>query len=338
MVVVLIGCSFAFATFSIVAYDPDAKEWGVGVASRVLAVGYIVPWAEPNVGAIATQALANIDYGIEGLKMLEQGFPAQATLDSLLKADSSREDRQVAIIDKEGRVAAFTGKGTNSWAGHITGTFYSVQGNILVSEDVIKEMEKGFLETKGPLARRIINALTAGDSAGGDKRGKQSAAILVVKEKGGYQGKFDRMVDIRVDDNPEAVTELERIYNLWEYNFMVETYLDANGEKDKEYAMIIIERILGENIDNAEIFNSLAWALATRRAMPDKAVAIALRAQSLAPDDPNIMDTLAETYYAAKQYNSAVEWEKRALKADPQNEFFKKQLAKFKKAKKGSKK
>ncbi|HEX7319602.1 MAG TPA: DUF1028 domain-containing protein [bacterium] len=334
---VLFVANFAFATFSIVAYDPDTKESGVGVASRVFAVGYIVPWAKINVGAIATQALANIDYGVNGLELLASGFTAQAALDSLLKADSGRDDRQVAIIDKDGQVAAYTGKGANAWAGHRTGEYYSVQGNILVSEDVVLSMEKAFLETPGPLARRIMSALKAGDNAGGDKRGRQSAAILVVKEKGGYQGKYDRLVDLHVDDDTAAVSELDRLYNLWESNFVVESYLDNGGAAETEYALMIIDRMTQEKVDNAEVYNSLAWALATRKVMPEKAISLALDANALAPEDTNIMDTVAEAYYSAGDYSNAVKWEQQALKLEPTSEYLKKQLQKYKQAKSGEK-
>ncbi len=333
IVAVLASCSFIFATFSIIAYDPDTKEWGVGVASRVFAVGYIVPWAKPNVGAIATQALANIDYGVNGLELLANGFAAQAALDSLLKADSGRDDRQVAIIDKDGQVATYTGKGANAWAGHRTGENYSVQGNILVSEDVVLSMEKAFLETPGPLARRIMNALKAGDSVGGDKRGRQSAAILVVKDRGGYQGKYDRLVDLHVDDDTTAVSELERLYNLWEYNFMVESYLNNGGIVETKKALMIIDQVTQDKVDNAEVYNSLAWALATRKVTTDKAIELALKANKLAPEDTNIMDTVAEAYYAAGDFSSAIKWEQKALKLEPTSEYLKKQLQKYKQAK-----
>jgi uncharacterized Ntn-hydrolase superfamily protein len=329
----LMVTNLAFATFSIVAYDPDTREWGVGVASRVFAVGYIVPWAKPEVGAIATQALANIDYGINGLELLENGCTAQAALDSLLKADSGRDDRQVAIVDRDGRVAAYTGPGANAWAGHRTGEYYSVQGNILVSEGVVLSMEKAFLETPGPLGRRIMNALKAGDDAGGDKRGRQSAAILVVKEKGGYQGKFDRLVDLHVDDDTTSVSELVRLYNLWEYNFLVESYLNNGGVAETKYALMIIDRITQEKADNAEVCNSLAWALATRKVMTAKAIALALKAIALTPDDTNIMDTVAEAYYASGDYANAIKWEQKALKLEPTSEYLKKQLQKYRQAK-----
>lgn len=319
-------------TFSIVAYDPEAGEWGVAVASKVLAVGYIVPWAKANVGAIATQALSNVSYGVEGLELLGEGLTAEEVLQKLIEDDSDSEERQVGIVDGEGNSVAFTGDDTLEWSGHITGENYAIQGNILTGEDVLAEMERAYLETEGPLARRLIEALKAGEMAGGDSRGKQSSAILVVKEKGGYQSAFDRLVDIRVDDDEDPITELERIYELWEYRFVLERYLDSEWEVDKEYALSIIERVLEEVVEDADTHNNIAWALATRKLHPEKAIEIALKAHQLSPDDPNIMDTVAESYYADGEYEKAIEWEKRALELDPENDFFKEQLEKFKDA------
>jgi uncharacterized Ntn-hydrolase superfamily protein len=201
-------------TFSIVAYDPETKEWAVGVASRVLGVGTIVPWAKAGVGAIATQSYANITYGPRGLDLLAQGKSAQEVLDLLTNADEGRDKRQVGVVDARGNVANFTGKGCNPWAGDKKGKNYTCQGNLLAGEAVIADMSAAFEGTKGPLTWRVIAALEAAEKAGGDKRGKQSAAILVVTEKAGYNGDNDRMVDFRVDDNAEPVKELARIVAL----------------------------------------------------------------------------------------------------------------------------
>ena len=316
-------------TFSIVAYDADAGEWGIAVASRVLAVGYIVPWSKAGVGAIATQAYANLDYGIEGLNLLEEGLPAEEVLAQLLAADADNERRQVAIIDAAGNVAVFTGAETLAWSGHRSGADYSVQGNILTGEDVLAEMERAYLETEGSLARRLVEALKAGEAAGGDSRGKESAALLVVRAGAGYQGKTDRFVDVRVDDYAEPVAELERIYGLWEERFLVYTYLDSGRPRDFEYALPIMDRVLAANPDNADYFNSFAWHLASSKRMPEKALDLALRAHELEPECFNIMDTLAEAYYAAGDYEQAIAWEKKAIAADPGNEFFGEQLKKF---------
>ena len=325
----------AAATFSIVAYDADSQEWGIAVASRVLAAGYVVPWAKAGVGAIATQAYADLSYGVKGLPLLEEGLPAEEVLARLLDADEGSELRQVAIIDGEGNVATFTGSGAPDWSGHRSGADYSVQGNILVGEEVLIEMERAYVDAEGPLAKRLIAALSAGDAAGGDKRGKESAGILVVREDGGYQRQTDRMVDIRVDDHAEPVAEIERIYAIWEEKFLVTTYLESGRERDLEYALTIMDRVLAENPDNSGYFNAYAWYLASSKRLPEKALELALRAHELEPECFNVMDTVAEAYYAAGDYDEAVAWEKRALEADPGNEGFVEQLKKFESAREG---
>lgn len=203
----------AVHTFSIVAYDPDKKEWGVGVASKFLAVGAVVPWAKAGVGAIATQSFANTAYGPDGLKLLSEGKSAEETLKALTDADKLRDLRQAGIVDASGNPATFTGAKCNAWAGGKTGKHYTCQGNILAGEAVVNDMAKAFEDTKGPLAWRIMAALEAAEKAGGDKRGKQSAAILVVRDKAGYGGN-DRMIDFRVDDHANPVEELGRILKL----------------------------------------------------------------------------------------------------------------------------
>jgi uncharacterized Ntn-hydrolase superfamily protein len=200
-------------TFSVVAYDPEAKEWGIGVASKFLAVGSVVPWARAGAGAIATQSYANTLYGPRGLDLLAEGKPAEEVLKLLTDADAQRAQRQVGIVDTRGNAATFTGDKCNPWAGGKTGKHYACQGNLLAGEAVVTDMAKTFEETKGRLAWRIMRALEAAEKAGGDKRGKQSAALLVVREKGGYGG-FDRAIDFRVDDHPEPLEELARLLSL----------------------------------------------------------------------------------------------------------------------------
>ncbi len=202
------------ATFSIVAFDPDTKELGVAVQSKFIAVGAVVPWAKAGVGAVATQSWANTTFGPDGLKLLAEGTAADAALEKLLAADRGREHRQVAIIDAEGRTAAFTGNGCNAWAGHRQGKNYSVQGNILAGEEVVEAMAKAFAESEGELGKRLIDALEAGQGAGGDRRGRQSAALLVVRDGAGYSGFNDRYRDLRVDDHAEPIKELRRVYEL----------------------------------------------------------------------------------------------------------------------------
>jgi uncharacterized Ntn-hydrolase superfamily protein len=201
-------------TFSIVAHDPDRQEWGVGVASKFLAVGSVVPWAKAGVGAIATQSFANTSYGPKGLELLAQGKSAEEVMKALTDDDKQKEQRQVGIIDAKGNAATFSGSKCMAWAGGKTGKNYTCQGNILAGEAVVNDMAKAFEDSKGALAWRIMAALEAADKAGGDKRGKQSAAILVVRDKAGYGGFNDRMIDFRVDDHEKPIEELARILAL----------------------------------------------------------------------------------------------------------------------------
>jgi uncharacterized Ntn-hydrolase superfamily protein len=198
-------------TFSIAAYDPERQEWGVGVASKFLAVGAVVPWAKAGVGAIATQSFANTTYGPKGLELLSQGKAAAEVISLLTTPDERKDIRQVGLVDAKGITAAFTGAKCLPWAGSKTGKHYTCQGNILAGEAVVNDMAKAFEDTQGPLAWRMMAALEAADKAGGDKRGKQSAALLVVRDKAGYGGYNDRMIDFRVDDHAQPIQELARI-------------------------------------------------------------------------------------------------------------------------------
>jgi len=202
------------ATFSIVARDPDTGELGVAVQSRVLGVGAIVPFAKAGVGAIATQASANTLYGPDGLKMLASGKSAAGTLTALTTADGRRDIRQAGIIAVQGEPATFTGSGCMEFAGGKVGAHYAVQGNILAGQPVVDGMASAFENTKGTLAERMLAALDAGQAAGGDTRGMQSAALLVVRDGWGYGRQNDRYIDIRVDDHAEPIKELRRLLGL----------------------------------------------------------------------------------------------------------------------------
>ncbi|OYD15772.1 hypothetical protein CH333_05040 [candidate division WOR-3 bacterium JGI_Cruoil_03_44_89] len=331
------------ATFSIVAYDPDAGEWGVAVASKFLAVGSAVPFAEAGVGAIATQAWGNTTFGPRGLAMLKKGMNAQDVLDSLLATDKDYSHRQVGIVDSRGNAAVFTGESCFEWAGHIKGDNFTVQGNIIAGEEVVKETANAFLKEKGPLAERLLAALKAGQAAGGDKRGRQAAALLVVREKGGYSGFNDRYIDLRVDDNEEPIEELERIYNLYKITFLPSAHIRfeeeyreggkiREAEREWEIAYDLMTLALEKRPDDASVFNGIAWECAQRDVHIDKAYEYAMRALELDPEDPNIMDTMAFLYYKIGEYEKAVEMEERALNKNPNNEFFKEQLELFKKA------
>jgi uncharacterized Ntn-hydrolase superfamily protein len=214
--VVLFSAVPASATFSIVAFDPKTGDLGVAVASRVFGVGNHVPWAEAGVGAVATQAAMNGGYGPRGLELLRQGLSAQQVLERLLAEDKFErlEGRQVAIIDAKGNIAVHTGPAANEWKGHIKGATYTVQGNILAGPHVAQAMAHAFENTSGELAERLYAALKAGDDAGGDRRGRQSASILVVRKGGGSSLNNDRLCYINVDDSPDPLLELGRLVPL----------------------------------------------------------------------------------------------------------------------------
>jgi uncharacterized Ntn-hydrolase superfamily protein len=203
------------STFSLVACDLEAGQWGVAVASKFLAVGSVVPWAEPHVGAVATQAYANPRYGPDGLAALRGGASAEEAVAQLAAADHGRDERQVGVVDGAGRGASFTGSACLDWAGGRTGDCYAAQGNLLVSGATVDALAASFEAGAGrPLAERLREALAAAQLAGGDRRGQQSAALFVVERDGGYASMTDVLVDLRVDDHAQPITELERLYRI----------------------------------------------------------------------------------------------------------------------------
>ncbi|MCX8102865.1 MAG: DUF1028 domain-containing protein [Candidatus Bipolaricaulota bacterium] len=201
----------SLSTFSIVAFDSELGELGIAVQSRAFRAGAVVPHAKANVGAIATQAMANLSYGPTGLALLEQGLSAHEVLERLLTEDEHREHRQVAILDIHGRIAQHTGRECLEWAGHKAGKNWAAQGNILANAEVLDAMGEAFEQAEGLLAERLMAALEAGQRAGGDRRGQQAAGLLVVRPNAYFDGPFDRLVDIRVDDHPEPIQELKRL-------------------------------------------------------------------------------------------------------------------------------
>ena len=202
------------STFSIVAYDSTDSAWGIAVASKFLAAGAVVPWARASSGAVATQSYANTSYGPRGLDLMSSGISAQEALDRLIGEDEERDLRQAGFVDKNGNSATYTGKGCFEWAGGLSGEGFCVQGNILVGEGVIRAMTEAFETTEGDLPHRLVSALYAGDRAGGDRRGRQSAGLLVVKPGGGYGGLNDRWIDYRVDDHEDPVPRLLELLEL----------------------------------------------------------------------------------------------------------------------------
>jgi uncharacterized Ntn-hydrolase superfamily protein len=208
-------------TFSIAAADVEAGDWGIAVASKFPAVGSVVPWARAGVGAVATQSWANTSFGPRGLELMASGLSAEETIRRLTGEDDGREKRQVGMVDVTGSPATFTGSECMEWAGGRTGAGYACQGNILVGPEVVEALARGFEEAGGDVVDRLLAALVAGDRAGGDRRGRQSAALLVVREGGGYEGYTDRYVDVRVDDHPQAVDEVVRVFEVYDRELLV---------------------------------------------------------------------------------------------------------------------
>jgi uncharacterized Ntn-hydrolase superfamily protein len=225
------------ATYSIAACDPDAGQWGVATQSKFLAVGAVVSWAEPGAGAIATQAYANPRYGPEGLALLRDGLSAQEVVERLTGADDGRDHRQLGVVDREGGAATYTGAECFEWAGGRTGKCYAAQGNILVSAATVDAIAETFESSSGSLAERLLDCLDAAQAAGGDRRGQQSAALLVVERDGGYGGLSDEVVDLRVDDHPRPLEELRRIYAMHQAIFgktPAESWLEVDDELSAE--------------------------------------------------------------------------------------------------------
>jgi uncharacterized Ntn-hydrolase superfamily protein len=243
------------ATYSIVACDLEARQWGVAVQSKFLAVGSVVPWAEPEVGAIATQAYANPSYGPNGLALLRQGLPASEVVERLTAEDEGRGERQLGVVDAQGAGASWTGPECNDWAGGRTGPCYAAQGNILVGEETVTALATTFeANAQLPLAQRLLECLAAAQAAGGDRRGQQSASLLVVQRDGGYAGLSDILVDLRVDDHERPIEELRRVYDLHHRLFGTsprEDWLPLEGELRAE----VNERLARLGCDSLD-----AWA------------------------------------------------------------------------------
>ena len=270
------------STFSIVGRDSLTGELGVAVASRFFAVGTVVPWAKADIGAIATQSFANTSFGWWGLDLLSNGATPEQVKDIFIRSDSAVQKRQFGIVAADGKSATFTGKECLSWAGGRSGNNYAVQGNILAGEAVVAAMESVFLKTKGTLADRLYASLCAGDQQGGDSRGKQSAALMVVKKNAGYGGFNDRAIDIRVDDHQDPFKELGRLLNYAQMNYM---------------------------------WNE-AWTFFTQK-QADKALPLMERTVLLAPENPEVLYDLAVIRTAGGKISAALEALDTALKLNP---------------------
>jgi uncharacterized Ntn-hydrolase superfamily protein len=248
------------STYSIVACDLHAGQWGVAVQSKFLAVGSVVPWAEPHVGAIATQSYANPRYGPGGLDLLRAGRSAEETVEALTAADDGRAQRQVGVVDGHGRAATFTGAECHEWAGGRTGDGYAAQGNILVSQETVDALAVTFEGSRGePLAERLIECLAAAQAAGGDRRGQQSASLLIVQKDGGYAKLSDVVTDLRVDDHDRPIVELRRLYELHHSLFGV-TPRTEWVDVDKALAAELRERLASLGHEGELTQTLFAWA------------------------------------------------------------------------------
>ncbi len=272
----------AIATFSIVARDSVTGELGVAVASRFFAVGAVVPWAKAGVGAVATQSFANTTFGWRGLELLEKGATPEQVVEILIRNDDNPKRRQFGIVSADGKSATYTGTDCLPWAGGRNGKDYAIQGNILTGENVVTAMEETFLKTKGTLADKLYAALLEGDKQGGDARGKQSAALLVVKEKAGYGGYTDRAIDIRVDDHAEPFVELGRLLDFAQMNYS---------------------------------WNE-AWTLFTQKKFKE-ALPFMERAGKIAPENPEVLYDLAVIRLAAGKTDDALNALEKALTLNP---------------------
>lgn len=251
-------------TFSIVAYDAKTKDLGAAVESKFPAVGAAVPYAQAGVGAIATQSYANTTYGPRGIAMLKRGMSPAQVLKALTTRDKERAKRQVGIVDAKGRAASFTGKECHPWAAHFVGKHYACQGNILASDDVLKGMAHAFERTEGDLPAKLLSALVAGQDAGGDRRGQQSAALLVVRARGGYAGFNDRWIDLRVDDHPRPIEELIRIFHIWDVTMLTREDAKNVVEITVDVAAFIQRYLAGAGAYDGPIHGK--WDARTREA------------------------------------------------------------------------
>jgi uncharacterized Ntn-hydrolase superfamily protein len=319
--ILVLFTSISHATFSIIAYDAEAKEWGVAVASREVAVGHAVPWARVNAGVVATQAWINPLFGMDGLDMMENGFSAQQTLTALLERDEEDDTRQLALIDASGNVAAFSGTKLGNWFGDLQGEGYSIQGNTLATDSVLIKMEQAFLGTRGPLALRLINALLAGDAEGGDRRGRQSASLLVVREGAGLRGVMDVFYDLRIDNHPEAPAELAEAFKQWSCQVAIYYYLEHENAGDNEKGLLLLDWIedrakAGEEPDILTLY-TLADMMSRLNLYPDRALEIATYVHGFLPDNAAVLSVIAECHFAAGDIETAAQWNEKALAIQP---------------------
>ena len=328
-------------TFSIVAFDPETQELGVAVQSRAFSVGAGVPWAEAGVGAIATQASTNESFGPRGLALLRAGHSASETLEKLIGSDPGRDNRQLGIIDVQGGSAGFTGSKCLVWAGDTTNVGLAAQGNILAGPGVLSEMVQAFSEHDGELSERLIAALQAAQAAGGDRRGQQSAALLVVRPSDRYPEYRTRYVELRVEDHPSPIDELERVFRIHQASDLLRAHLryaamyDTLGNEvaaTRERTRIgrTLKTFLARDDAAAGTLNALAWYCATADMYLEESLAAATRAVAMEPENTGILDTLAEVQFRLGHKEEAIKTIEKAIAIDPDDTYLKEQRDRFK--------
>jgi uncharacterized Ntn-hydrolase superfamily protein len=329
-------------TFSIVAYDPQTRELGVAVQSHAFSVGAGVPWAEAGVGAIATQASTNESFGPRGLALLREGLTARQVVDKLIASDPGRENRQLGVVDALGGSASFTGGKCLSWAGDSTEAGLSAQGNILAGPDVVSEMVRAYHETNGELAERLIAALHAAQAAGGDRRGMQSAGLLVVRPSEHFPEYRTRYIELRVEDHPDPINELERLFRMHQASDLLRAHMryaehyDTTGNaeaaaRERERIGEGLTRALANEDTDAGSLNALAWYCATADLYLEESLQAAKRAVALKPDNSGYIDTLAEVLFRMGRAEEAIEVIDRAIAIaiDPDDDYLRGQKARF---------
>jgi len=328
-------------TFSIVACDTTTGEVGVAVQSRVFGVGPRVAWVRGGIGAIATQAQSNESFGPRGLDLLAAGLSAGETLEWLVAHDTLAARRQLGVVDARGSVAHWTGPECLFWAGDSSGGGFTCQGNILVGPDVVAAMVGAFEGAAGrELADRLIAALEAGQAAGGDSRGRQSAAVLVGRPHPEFPEYAHRYVDIRVDDHATPIAELRRLYDMYAAQGLVQAhsrfadYLarigdEPGAQRERTRIADVLRRLLAQNVEEAGTLNALAWYAATHDLYLSDALIAAQRAVALEPENSNILDTLAEVHFRRGEIGQAIAVAERALTLSPDDPYLQGQLARF---------
>ena len=336
--------SYIVTGYSIVAWDSITGDLGVAVISQFLGVGAVAPYAKANVGALATQGWANTTYGPLGLDLLAEAKTAQQAVEILIQSDSGASRRQLGIVDAQGNAYAYTGSQCRPWAGQIGGRGYTVQGNGLTNENILKTIARMFEVTPGDLSERLLASLEAGGMAEGGKHENRSAVLTVVREKGGYSGFNDRFIDIRIDDDPMPLAKLRRMYDVWKETFLFDARLRSVDEFNKmkkfsaaneEMKRLVVElnSALRSKPEDPDVLNTVARTLATHDIDRERALELAKRAVKLAPDKLYIFDTMAECHFRLGHYDEAIAIEATLVTKDPSNDAYWRQLQKFKDAK-----